>query len=147
MTATKPKADWEKSSQERYDPERKMPPREDPHEIISELLREKGISRYVEIEGDWEGDILPGGTPNESGNILTEDGKVYTYWLGWDPEKIAPDGIKGWYTLGESFKDPVTGEPHPLFREVTPEEFQEMYKHPLEKDPDYLRAKKELGLR
>ena len=119
-----------------------MPRREDSLGVIAELMREKGFSRIVRFDGSWEGNTLPGGTPNESGTVLTQDGRVFHYWLDWDPNKTAPDGTKGWYTLGENFKDPQTGEPYPLFREVLPE--SESYPKP--DDEAFLRAKRELGL-
>ena len=128
--------------EEQYDPEKKMPRREDSLGVIAELMREKGFSRIVRFDGSWEGNTLPGGTPNESGTVLTQDGRVFHYWLDWDPNKTAPDGTKGWYTLGENFKDPQTGEPYPLFREVLPE--SESYPKP--DDEAFLRAMRELGL-
>ena len=93
-------------------------------EVITELLKEKGITEWELIDGCDEGKTLPGGITEESGTILAKDGKIYDYWLDWDPEKIAPDGSKGYYALGENFKDPVTGELYPLFKEVSPERYQ-----------------------
>ncbi len=117
------------------------PPRE-PHDIIKALVRECGISgRFYLFNCSEEGKFLPGWGTNESGMILTEEGKVYHYWMDWDPEKTAPDGSKGWYTLGENFKNPFTRELHPLFREVTPEEYERVKGY-----DDYLNARHALGL-
>lgn len=33
--------------------------------------------------------------------ILTPDGKLWDYTIDWDPEKLNPDGEKGYYTLTE----------------------------------------------
>ena len=66
-------------------------------DLIGYLLKELGITeKYTDIDSTSEGKNLPGGFQSESGLILTEDDKVYTYWLDWDPEKTAPDGSKGW---------------------------------------------------
>jgi len=111
-------------------------------EVEAELLKEKGITEYEHLEGTTEGDILPGGVDEVSGTILAKDGKIYHYWLDWDPEKIAPDGSKGYYALGENFKDPVTGELYPLFKEVSPERYQKY-----QDDPSFIAAKKRLGLK
>jgi hypothetical protein len=104
------------------------------HELFSQLLGELGISKeFAEIDCVEEGKILPGGYEYESGMILTEDGKVYAFWLDWDPEKKAPDGSKGWYTLGEN---------DGFFREVSPGS----ERYPKSDDESFQKAKKELGL-
>jgi hypothetical protein len=130
------------TSEEKYDPEKKMPRREDSLEVIAELMREKGFSRVVRFDGSWEGDTLPGGTPNESGMIFTEDGRVFTYWLDWDSDKTAPDKTKGWYTLGENKLYEYEGETLPYFREIPPgnEEYPKL------NDSSFIAAKKKLGL-
>jgi hypothetical protein len=116
------------------------------HAIIADLLKEMGINEEFEtFDETIEGSELPGEIPEESGMILTKSGKIYHYWLDWDPEKIAPDGSKGYYTLGENFKDPDTGEPYPLFREASPEEYKEYQEHP-EEHIEYLLAKRKLNL-
>lgn len=105
--------------------------------IIATLLKGQGIvGPWVAFGTINEGKHLPDEVESESGMILTQDGRVFTYWLGWDEDKIASDGTKGWYTLGENFKDPQTGEPHPLFREVKPDP----------SDSSFLTAKKKLGI-
>ncbi len=135
------KPDWAISSQEKYDPEKRMPNRS-LVEVISGLLREKGILRYEELDGSSEGDVLPGNVDEVSGAILVDDGRVFCYWLGWDPDKTAPDGTKGWYTLGENFKDPQTGDPYPLFEEILPG--SEAYPKP--GNSSFIAAKQKLGL-
>ena len=123
-------------------PERVFPERTN-EDVVAELLKEKGITEWESLDyGNSEGDVLPGGVYNESGRILTKSGRVYDYWLLWDSEKIAPDGSKGYYSLGENFKDPVTGEPYPLFEEILPGD--EGY--PKLDDRSFLEAKENLGL-
>jgi hypothetical protein len=116
-------------------------------ELITSLLREQGImGQWEQLEGTTEGKSLPGGIESCSGTILTEDGKIYHYWLDWDPEKIAPDGSKGYYTLGENkYYTDEKGEKCPFFEEASPEEYKRYQEHP-EEHIEYLLAKKELNL-
>lgn len=114
-------------------------------ELMVGLCRELGIiGEFTTFDGSSEGEMRPG-VCAESGKILTKEGKIYHYWLDWDPEKIAPDGTKGYYSLGDNRKSPRTGEPYPFFREATPEEYRKYQKHP-EGYPEYIAAKKKLGL-
>jgi len=112
-------------------------------EVITELLKEKGITEWELIDGCDEGKTLPGGITEESGTILTKDGKIYDYWLDWDPEKIAPDGSKGYYTLGENRTFMDKGKQHRYFEEINPED--ELYPKP--DDSSFIAAKKRLGLK
>ena len=119
------------TKEEQYDPLKKLSRKEDPLEVIAELLKGKGIDRFALITMDWEGNTLPGGTPTESGEILTDKGKVFRFWLDWDPTKVSPDGTQGWYTLGEE---------RMFFSEIDP--LRDRYPT----DKSYLRARKELDL-
>lgn len=71
--------------------------------ILEELCREQCLTDFVTFGSVWEGVVLPGNVEERSGLILSRDGKVYSYWLGWDPNRTAPDGSKGYYTLGDGF--------------------------------------------
>jgi len=109
------------------------------NELMTSLLKEQGvIGRWEQLEGATEGGPLPGGVPKLSGIVLTEDGRVFCYWLDWDPDKTAPDGTKGWYTLGEN-RTHVGGS---FFEEVLPG--SESYPKP--HDTAFLAAKRKLGL-
>ncbi len=96
-----------------------------PGDILRELLADQGITEYAVIGGSTEGGKLPTDLETESWVILTPDGKLWDYFLDWDPETINPDGEKGYYR----FREP---------REETPEGYQDY--------PGYLRARRELGL-
>ncbi len=96
-------------------------------DIFDELLRERGITKYALIHGVGEGGILPTGLENDYWVILTPDEKIEGYWLDWDPEKLNPDGEKGYYIFRESVPSRKPNEQG-------------------QKDPYYLRARKELGL-
>ena len=63
---------------------------------------------------------LPGGFDDYSGSILTKDGKIYRFWTAWDPEKISPNGSKGYYTLGDN---KIPNE-HSFFYKVNSETYQ-----------------------
>lgn len=112
------------------------------NDLIGNLLRDLNIKTpYIVFDGSSEGKTLPGGFVNESGELLASDGKAYHYWLDWNDEKNAPDGSKGYYTLGEDFKDPDTKEPYPLFRELKDDEYESY-----QLSEGYISARKELGL-
>ena len=113
-------------------------------ELMTSLFREQGvIGRWEEFEGSTEGGPLPGGIPKLSGTILAEDGRVFYYWLSWDSEKQAPDGTRGWYTLGENRFFEYEGKKVAYFREILPSEKDE---YPKPDDSSFLEAKKKLGL-
>ena len=96
-------------------------------DIFDELLRERGIPRYALIHGVGEGEILPTGLENDYWVILTPDEKIEGYWLDWNPEKLNPDGEKGYYIFRDSVPSSRPSEKD-------------------QKDPYYLRARKKLGL-
>jgi len=118
--------------------------------FYKELLKDEGVeTEDLEIFGaSEEGRILPGGEVEESGSILTKEGRIYHYWLGWDPEKRAPDGSKGYYTLNDKIENPITGEVSPGFREATLDEYKE-FQEELDKgeDSEFTQAAKELGIK
>ena len=64
--------------------------------IIDRLLTEKGIRRYVIFDEDEEASKkLPGGIYPVSGTVLTDEGRVFHYWLDWHADQ-------GDYNLGEA---------------------------------------------
>ncbi|MBI2506679.1 MAG: hypothetical protein HYW00_00880 [Candidatus Colwellbacteria bacterium] len=112
-------------------------------DLVGYLLREMGIEgRHELFDTTSEGKIMPGGGVNESGKLLLEDGRVFTWWLDWDENKTAPDGTKGWYTLGENDFIEYEGKKLAYFYEILPGD--ESYPKP--DNEAFLRANKELGL-
>ena len=96
-------------------------------DLRREFLQEKGISRFAAFGTSGEGHYLPTGLEEISCAILTPDEKVRFCILGWDENKIAPDGTTGYYTLTLrecSLKEIGTGE----------------------YNSEYIRARKQLGL-
>lgn len=72
-----------------------------PGDVFRELLQERGITKYADVYSTAEGTEFPSGLEMHAFWILTPDGKLWDYTIDWDPEKIAPDGSKGYYTLIE----------------------------------------------
>ena len=63
--------------------------------IIDRLLAEKGITCYVILDEDEEASKkLPGGIYPVSGTVLTDEGRLFHYWLDWHADKND-------YTLGD----------------------------------------------
>ena len=94
-------------------------------DILDELLKERGVTEYVAFDQTGEGLPLPSGFETSSFIILTPDGKVWDCFLDWNPERINPDGEKGYYKLRE------------------PRERSAEY---LESDTNYIRARKQMSL-
>lgn len=64
--------------------------------ILKRLLRAKGIKKHIRLDTiDEASEVLPGGIYPVSGVVLTDENKLYTFWIGWD-EPISD------YELGES---------------------------------------------
>lgn len=61
--------------------------------ILHALIRQQGLDEghYALFFVTGEGKVLPGGSPEDpleeaSGYLLDKQGRVYYFWLGWDPE-------------------------------------------------------------
>ena len=93
--------------------------------VVDRLLAEKGFRRYVIFDEDEEAsEILPDGIYPVSGAVLTDEGRVFRYWLDWHADQDD-------YTLGEA---------DGFWSEVDISEYED--------DPDeyYQAAKRKLGL-
>ena len=97
-------------------------------EIFRALLTERGVTNYAYVGSTTEGGELPSGLEPCSFWILTPDGKFQSYTIDWDPEKLNPDGEKGYYKLREPWERPV-------------EEGDSLWLK-----PDYITARKQLNL-
>lgn len=51
---------------------------------LDTLIREKGIMRYGVFFSTVEGGIFPDGSYDGSGYVIDQDGRIYSYWIGWD---------------------------------------------------------------
>jgi len=87
--------------------------------ILRRLLAKRGIGRFALFLTQQEGKQLPGGIESLSGFVLTGAGEVYGFWLDWD-------GLEGEYVLD------------PWYRVADLSD--------LACDPEYHRARRELGL-
>ncbi|MDP2641368.1 MAG: hypothetical protein Q8P39_02400 [Candidatus Yanofskybacteria bacterium] len=100
----------------------------DQGDILSEFLKTKGITTYTTFWVSSEGKELPTGLESMGFWVLTLEGTVQIYSVDWDENKTAPDGSKGYYIV----------HPETSWSET------DIAKE--EKNPNYLRARKELGL-
>jgi hypothetical protein len=70
-------------------------------DVLRHLIREQGIGQYALFFVSGEGDETPDGVEEASGYLVDETGRVYSFWLGWDPrhgrtaltewERVDPD--------------------------------------------------------
>ena len=66
--------------------------------VLDDLIQERGLRRgdYVLFLVSGEGILWPAGRPDledfeeVSGHVLTREGKVFAFWLGWDEERRMP---------------------------------------------------------
>ena len=94
-------------------------------EILAELLEERGVTEHAAFHQAGEGLELPSGFETSSFLVLTPDGTLWDYYLDWDPEKLNPDGEKGYYKLRDAW-------------ERSTQYFED--------DSQYLKARKQLNL-
>ena len=98
----------------------------DSTDAVGDQLARFGITAYVELGGNVEGQMLPSGAEDNTGiedvsvDLVASNGNVYDVWLRWNPNKTAPDGSKGYYELesfnfsNETFVPWVEGQPIPI---------------------------------
>lgn len=83
--------------------------------ILRRLLRTKGIKKYVVFDIIEEPtEVLPGGIYPYSGYIVTDTGKIYSFWLDWDDKKQD-------YILGRDILKP-DGSIYSFWHEVDPKD-------------------------
>lgn len=68
------------------------------HALIQERELREGEYTLVFVTG--EGELLPGGPRDDpieelSGKVLDRQGRVFSFWLGWDPANGQP-GLTEW---------------------------------------------------
>lgn len=114
-------------------------------DILDELLREQGITKYVVANLNDEGGQLPTKLETRSWSVLLPDERILALSLKWDPKRIAPDGSKGYYRLknwGEellSDERKVESIDGSIVRTRVPGGWRKKY-------PEYIYASKKLGL-
>ncbi|MFH1584715.1 MAG: hypothetical protein ABIB12_01135 [Patescibacteria group bacterium] len=107
----------------------------DQGEVAQSLLQEEsGLKEFVAFRSFPEGEYLPAGSngawiENISVSVLTPDGAVRDYFIGWDENKTAPDGTDGYYKLSS---------PGVSWSQESLTRYQD--------DICYIRARKQLGL-
>jgi len=88
-------------------------------DLLKQLVQPKGVGRHAFFFVSGEGSKMPNGVEEESGYVLDEQGRVFSFWLGWDAEHSKP-ALETWQQ--------VQAEPHWL------------------EEPEYCRAQKLVGL-
>lgn len=58
--------------------------------ILEHLVEARGLGRHAFFFVTGEGEIMPNGVEDASGNVIDEHGHVYAFWLGWDDRQGAP---------------------------------------------------------
>src|SRR3954462_12660434 len=51
---------------------------------IERLVTERGIRRFGLFFVTGEGDELPNGDEDQSGDVVDSRGQIYSFWTGWD---------------------------------------------------------------
>ena len=57
---------------------------------LRRLVEGQGLGRYAFFFVTAEGDELPDGTEETSGFVLHDDGRVFSFWTGWDAARGEP---------------------------------------------------------
>lgn len=55
--------------------------------VLHRLIRERGLERFELFFVTGEGRGLPGGLEETSGCVVDAEGRVFSFWMGWDPEQ------------------------------------------------------------
>lgn len=69
--------------------------------VLHSLFAEKGIDQYGVYFNTGEGNFGPDGVEEMSGNVISADGRIFSYWTKWDREHwvldewVSVDAVKG----------------------------------------------------
>src|SRR4051812_26522997 len=59
-------------------------------DVLEQLVQARGVGRHAFFFTSGEGTEMPNGVEEESGYLLDEHGRVFSFWLGWDVEQREP---------------------------------------------------------
>jgi hypothetical protein len=59
-------------------------------DTLHRLIAEQGLGRHALFFVTGEGEEFPGGIEESSGFVLDEQGRVFSFWLGWDRRNARP---------------------------------------------------------
>jgi hypothetical protein len=65
-------------------------PIDDEAAILDHLVEARRIGRHAFFFVTGEGEIMPNGVEEASGHVISERGRIYAFWLGWDDRQQAP---------------------------------------------------------
>jgi hypothetical protein len=90
-------------------------------QVLERLLAARGIGPHALFFVSGEGEFFPNGIEESSGFVVDHEGRVYSFWTGWDAERDEV-GFTEWEQV----------EPEPSWRE------DEEYRQALEAVGRYL---------
>jgi hypothetical protein len=88
-------------------------------DVLEQLVQSKNVGRHAFFFVSGEGTEMPNGAEEESGYVLDEEGRIFSFWLGWDAQRGQPV-LETW--------EQVQAEPH------------------WHEEPEYRRAREVVGL-
>src|SRR3954447_20657830 len=59
-------------------------------DILERLVQARGVGKHAFFFTSGEGIQMPNGVEEESGYVLDELGRVFSFWLGWDEGQREP---------------------------------------------------------
>ena len=59
-------------------------------DILEQLVQARDVGRHAYFFTSGEGIEMPNGVEEESGYLLDEHGRVFSFWLGWDTDRNEP---------------------------------------------------------
>ena len=55
-------------------------------DLLEQLVHARGVGRHAFFFVSGEGITMPNGVEEESGYVIDEQGRIFSFWLGWDAE-------------------------------------------------------------
>jgi len=59
-------------------------------EILEQLVQAQNVGRHAYFFVSGEGIEMPNGAEEESGYVIDEHGRIFSFWLGWDAKRGVP---------------------------------------------------------
>jgi hypothetical protein len=59
-------------------------------QILERLVKDRVLGRHAFFFVTGEGDLMPNGVEEASGQVVDEQGHIFAFWLGWDARRQRP---------------------------------------------------------
>src|SRR2546430_2317201 len=59
-------------------------------DILEQLVRAQNVGRHAYFFASGEGIEMPNGAAEESGYVIDEQARIFSFWLGWDANRGEP---------------------------------------------------------